>query len=105
VLPLTRGPIKVADASGFAGVELVVRGTGAYRLVIESYGIDGHDWFAAPFAAGEATATIRLPFDAFRSRDRNVALDLHTLRALRIELSGTTGGTASLEVGSIRFYR
>lgn len=105
VLPLTRGPIKLADASGFAGIEIAVRGTGDYRLVIESYGLDGSDWFAAPFAAGEKTATVRMPFGAFKSRDRNVALDLATLRALRIQLSGKTGGTASLEVGAIRFYR
>ena len=73
--------------------------------MIESYGLDGSDWFAAPFVAGEKTATVRLPFGTFKSRDRNVALDLATLRALRIQLSGKTGGTASLEVGAIRFYR
>lgn len=104
VLPLTRGPIKLADASDFAGIELEVKGAGDYRLVIESYGLGGSDWFAAPLVAGAAPKTIRLPFAGFRSRDRNVALDTSTLRALRIQLSGKTGGTAALEVGGIRFY-
>lgn len=105
VLPLTRGPIKLADASGFAGVELTVAGTGNYRLVIESYGLDGSQWFAAPFAAGKAETTLRLPFADFRSRSSTAALDLTQLRALRIQLSGKRLGTAALEVAAIRFYR
>jgi imidazolonepropionase-like amidohydrolase len=105
VVPLTRGPIKVADAHGFAGIEIAVRGSGDYRLVIESYGIDGKAWFAAPFSASERLATVRLPFATFRSSDEDARLDLSQLRALRVQLSGKSGGTASLEVGTIRFYR
>lgn len=105
VLPLTPGPIKLADARAFDGIELVVKGTGDYRLVIESYGLDGSEWLAAPFKPGKERATIRLPFEEFRSRRSNVALDLAKLRALRIQLSGKTGGTASLEVAAIRFYK
>lgn len=104
VLPLTRGPILVADASRFTGVELTAKGAGDYRLVLESYGIDGGDWFAAPFAAGDKATRIRLPFAAFASRDAGVRLDLAQLRALRIELSGATGGTAALELAEVRFY-
>lgn len=105
VLPLTKGPINVADARAFTGIELVVKGEGDYRMVIESYGLDGSEWFAAPFTPkGEAKA-IRLPFASFRSRDRDAVLDLAQLRALRVHLSGKTGGTAALEVDTIRFYR
>ncbi|MGX7926324.1 amidohydrolase family protein [Tsuneonella sp. HG094] len=105
VVPLTRGPIKIADATGFAGIELVVKGVGDYRMVIESYGLDGSDWFAAPFSPGDTEAKIRLPFAGFKSADDAARLDLSQLRALRVQLSGRTGGTASLEVGAIRFYR
>jgi len=105
VLPLTRGPIKVADARGFDGVEMTVRGAGDYRLVLESYGLDGADWFAAPFDAGAKARRLRLPFTAFTSRDTDARLDLGQLRALRVQLSGQTGGTASLELGPVRFYR
>jgi len=104
VLPLTRGPILVADASQFTGVELTAKGAGDYRLVLESYGIDGRDWFAAPFEAGAKATRIRLPFAGFKSRDAAEKLDLTKLRALRVQLSGETGGTATLELGEVRFY-
>jgi imidazolonepropionase-like amidohydrolase len=104
VLPLTRGPILVADASRFTGIELTATGPGDYRLVLESYGLDGREWFAAPFAAGDKPARIRLPFAAFTSRDATARLDLTQLRALRVQLSAATGATATLEVGEVRFY-
>jgi imidazolonepropionase-like amidohydrolase len=104
ILPLTKGPIFVADASRFSGVELKAKGNGAYRLVLESYGIDGHDWFASPFEAGGGTKAIRIPFAAFTSRNPSERLDLTQLRALRFQLLGQTGGTASLELGEVRFY-
>ncbi|MXO76032.1 amidohydrolase family protein [Altererythrobacter aerius] len=103
VLPLTRGAVTLADARAFDGVEMTVRGTGDYRLILESYGLDGGDWFAAPFSA--TSGTVRLPFKTFASRNADAALDLARLRALRVELTGETGGTASLEVGPVRFYR
>ena len=103
VLPLTRGPILVADASQFTGVELKARGAGDYRLVLESYGLDGRDWFAAPLKADEGTR-IRIPFAAFTSRSSEARLDLTQLRALRIQLSGKTGGTAMLELAEVGFY-
>ncbi len=104
ILPLTRGPIFVADASKFAGIELKAKGNGAYRLVLESYGMDGSDWFAAPFDAGDGTKVIRIPFATFASRNGAARLDLTQLHALRIQLLGQTGGTASLELGAVRFY-
>lgn len=105
VLPLTRGPILLADARGFDGIELRAKGEGEYRLVLDSYGLNGRDMFAAPFKAGSGARTVRLPFRAFASRTSGLALDLSQLRALRIELSGKTGGTASLELDDVRFYR
>lgn len=104
IVPLTKGPVFVADASRFTGVEIEAKGLGDYRLVLESYGIDGGDWFAAPFAAGKDQAGVRLPFSAFVSRNGAARLDLTQLRALRIQLLGTTGGTASLELAALRFY-
>lgn len=105
VLPLTRGPIKLADASAFTGVELELKGAGAYRVILESYGLEGSDWFAARFSMSEGETTFNLPFSSFRSANPAAVLNLTQLRALRIELSGKTGGTASLEVKAIRFYR
>lgn len=104
VLPLTRGTIHVADASKFSGIEIAGRGTGEYRLVIESYGLTGDAWFAAPFAPAGEGKPVRIPFEAFVSRDGSAKLDLTQLRAIRVMLRGESGGTASLEMGSVRFY-
>lgn len=105
VLPLTRGTIAVADASRFAGIELTARGEGRYRLVLEAYGQTAGEWFASPFAASGAPDTpMRIPFASFTSRDADARLDLTQMRALRVVLSGETGGSASLELGEVRFY-
>lgn len=104
VLPLTRGAIHVADASGFAGIEIAGQGTGSYRLVLESYGLTGDAWFSAPFTPGGAGRPQQIPFSAFTSRDPSATLDLKQLRAIRVMLRGESGKTASLELGSVRFY-
>ena len=93
ILPLTKGPIFVADASKFTGIELKAKGKGAYRLVLESYGIDNGDWFAAPFDAGDGSQAIRIPFVAFQSHNAHTQLDLTQLRALRVQL-----------LSAVRFY-
>ena len=78
-------------------------GSGDYRLVLESYGLTGDAWFSADFdpAGGKPQ---RIPFSAFASRDPAIRLDLTQLRAIRVMLRGETGRTASLELGSVRFY-
>lgn len=103
VLPLTRGTIHVADASRFEGLEIAGRGTGQYRLVLESYGLRNEAWFSAPFTPTGGRAQ-RIAFSAFTSRDPEAKLDLTQLRAIRVMLQGETGKTASLELGSLRFY-
>jgi imidazolonepropionase-like amidohydrolase len=104
ILPLTKGPVLVADASKFTGIELKAKGKGAYRVVLDSYGLDASEWFAAPFEAGNGAKSIRIPFAAFASRNAQARLDIAQLRALRIQLLGETGGTASLELAAVRFY-
>lgn len=104
VLPLTRGTIHVADASRFAGIEIAAAGSGDYRLVLESYGLTGDAWFAAPFTPAGSDKPLRIPFSAFVSRDPAARLDLTQLRAIRVMLRGQTGGQASLELGAVRFY-
>lgn len=104
VLPLTRGTIHVADASGFTGIELAGRGRGEYRLVLESYGLTGDRWFSVPFEPRGEDTPVRIPFSAFESRDDAATLDLTQLRAIRVMLRGESGGTAALELGTVRFY-
>jgi imidazolonepropionase-like amidohydrolase len=104
-LPLTRGAVELADASGFAGVAFEARGAGSYDLQLNSYGIHPRSWFRASFEADETRREIRLPFSAFASPLAGARLDPAKLRALLFRLEGEPGGRAWLELGNIRFYR
>jgi len=104
-LPLTRGAVQLADASGFAGIAFEARGSGRYALLIDSYGVRSRNRFRAGFEAGGTRREIRIPFSAFRSPGPEAILDLAALRALTIRLQGEPGGTAWLELGRLRFYR
>lgn len=104
-LPLTRGAVELADASGFSGIAFEARGAGTYELQLNSYAIHPRSWFRASFEAGEAPREIRLPFSAFASPLAGARLDPARLRALLFRLEGESGGGAWLELGNIRFYR
>jgi hypothetical protein len=104
VLPLTRGSIQLADARGFTGVALEVRGSGRYTLLLDSYGLQSRGRFRSSLEAGEARRELRLPFSAFRSPEPKAELDLAALRALIVRLEGEPGGNAWLELGKVRFY-
>ena len=104
VLPLTPGAVQLADARGFTGIALEVRGSGRYALLLDSFGIVPRGRFRARLEAGEALSEVRLPFSAFRSPEPDAGLDLSALRALAIRLEGEPGGSAWLELGKVRFY-
>lgn len=105
VLPLTPGPVHLADASGFEGIAFEARGSGRYALLLDSYGVDSRRMFRAAFRAGETTREVRIPFKEFRSSSEAARLDLARLRAVVIRLEGQPGGQETLELGNIRFYR
>jgi hypothetical protein len=104
-LPLTRGAVQLADASGFSGIVFEARGSGDYGLLLNSYAIHPRSWFRASFEAGEARREIRIPFTAFSSPLAEARLDPARLRALLFRLEGEPGGGAWLELGNVRFYR
>lgn len=103
VLPLTRGGIHLADASGFSGIAFEARGAGRYEMRLESYGIHPRGWFRAPFQVGEQTREIRIPFAALRGGEGET-LDLRKLRSVIVRLEGEPGGRAWLELDEVRFY-
>ena len=105
VLPLTPGAIQLADARGFAGIAFDARGAGRYALLLESYGIGSRESFRATFEAGATVREVRIPFSALRSASAEARLDLARLRSIAFRLEGEPGGTATLELGNIRFYR
>ncbi len=104
-LPLTRGAVQLADASGFSGVAFEARGAGDYVLLLNSYAIHPRSWFRASFEAGDTRREIRIPFSAFQSPLAEARLDPARLRALLFRLEGEPGGSAWLELGKVRFYR
>jgi imidazolonepropionase-like amidohydrolase len=104
-LPLTRGSVQLADASGFSGIAFEARGAGDYALLLNSYAIHPRSWFRAGFEAGEVRREIRIPFTAFQSPLAGARLDPARLRALLFRLEGEPGGGAWLELGNVRFYR
>jgi len=104
-LPLTRGAVQLADASGFSGLAFEARGAGDYVLELNSYGIHPRSWFRTSFEAGQTRREIRIPFSAFRSPLTGARLEPARLRALLFRLEGEPGGGAWLELGNIRFYR
>ncbi len=103
-LPLTRGSVQLADASGFSGIAFEARGTGDYALLLNSYAIHPRSWFRASFEAGETPREIRIPFSAFESPLAGARLNPARLRALLFRLEGEPGGGTWLELGKIRFY-
>lgn len=104
-LPLTRGAVQLADASGFSGIAFEARGAGDYALLLNSYGIHPRSWFRASFEAGAQAREIRIPFGAFESPLAAARLDPARLRALLFRLEGEPGGGQWLELGKVRFYR
>ncbi len=104
-LPLTRGSVQLADATGFSGIAFEARGAGDYVLLLNSYAIHPRNWFRASFEAGGSQREIRIPFSAFQSPLAEARLDPGRLRALLFRLEGEPGGGAWLELGKVRFYR
>ena len=104
VLPLTRGGVELADVSSYRGISFAVRGEGAYRLLLNSYGIDRADWHVAPFTGTAKWRTIRIPFTAFQSKSAGTAFPVRSFRALHFELAAKPGEDSWLEIDDVKFY-
>jgi len=104
VLPLTRGGVELADVSSYRGISFAVRGEGAYRLLLNSYGIDRADWYAAPFTGTAKWRTVRIPFTAFQSKSAGTAFPARSVRALHFELTAGAGEDSWLEIDDVKFY-
>jgi hypothetical protein len=103
-LPLTPGGIELADVSGYSGVEFEVRGEGAGRLIVQTYGVRAlADPWSADFAIASDWAKVRLPFAKLtrREADRWSGKDA---RVLGFELSGPAGSGVWFELDNVRLY-
>jgi hypothetical protein len=94
------------DASGYAGVRVVVRGNGEQYSVHLRTPDNIHPWqsYRAHFTAGRDWETIDLPFAAFAPYRLDVPLDISRLRRLGLVAIGRAF-FADLAVSELGFYR
>jgi hypothetical protein len=104
-IPLTPGAVELADVSRYHGVSFEARGEGAFRLLVNSYGVRAGDPLASPVAAVAAWRKIKIPFASLRRRAGGAApLHLRDWRALVFEIAGPAGSGAWLEIDNVGFY-
>jgi len=104
-IPLTPGEVELADVSRYHGVSFEARGEGAFRLLVNSYGVRTGDPFASPFAAATAWRKIKIPFASLRRRAGSAAVwNPRDLRALVFEIAGPAGSGAWLEIDNVGLY-
>jgi len=103
ILDLT--PSDVLDASGFAGVRLVVRGNDeAYNLHLKTTATT-RPWqsYRASFKTGPEWREVRLPFSAFSPHRVEPVLDVRRLRRLGVVAIGREM-RAEICVAEVAFY-
>lgn len=95
--PLSRGGVQPMDVSGFSGVQMQVRGDGAYSLGFD--GVAGR--WTQPFTAGPEWRTVKLPFSALAGRNPWTGGDV---TSLSVTASRKAGEKVWLEVDNLTFY-
>jgi len=99
-------PGQTLDASGHAGVRLVVRGNGEHYGVHLRTPDNVRPWqsYRARFTAGADVRTIELPFDVFEPHRLEAPLDIGRLRRIGLVAIGRAF-RADLAVFEIGFFR
>ncbi len=103
-LPLTAGGIDLADVSPYQGISFMARGHCDCRVVMDSYNIRSHDFFAAPFNTSGMWTTVKVPFASLHARSAKEKWDPRAIRIVTFEVSGTPGSKAWLELDTVEFY-
>ena len=98
--------VDTVDASGYAGVRLVVRGNGEQYSVHLRTPDAVRPWqsYRAQFIAGPDWRTVDLPFDSFEPYRLSAALDTHRLRRIGLVAIGRAF-QADLMVSRVSLYR
>jgi imidazolonepropionase-like amidohydrolase len=104
-IPLTAGEVELADVSRYQGVRFEARGEGAFRLLVNSYGVRINDPFAAPFPASTEWQKLEIPFASLRRKAPGAEpWNPRDLRALAFEIAGPAGSGEWLEIDNVGFY-
>ena len=103
--PLTPGAIEPADLSGYAGVQLEIRGEADCRLVVNAYANRTiADPWVAKLPVSNEWRTVRVPFSDLQRRAGGV-WEARDARALMVELGGSPRSGVWLEIDNVRLYR
>lgn len=106
VAPLSRGTMRLSDASAYQGIQFDVRGEGDYRILIQSLESRDGFYFSASFQAGAEWKKLSVPFTAFQKQEQAYAASrAKDLQAISFELSGSAGEKKWLELDNVKFYR
>ncbi len=104
LVPLSRGSVTPVDARRFAGVQLDLRGSGTYDVVINTL---AGEW-TAKVEASQAWSQVRLPFSAFSAKRSRDGLGRSWRGDDLLEVGVVTqreGGSAAWgEIDNLRFY-
>ena len=96
-LPLSRGAIQPVDIRRFTGVQIDVRGQGAYSVEFDAI---GGSWNQA-ISANEQWRTIKVPFAALQGRSAWTGDDI---TALQITATRPAGQKVWFEIDNVTFY-
>jgi imidazolonepropionase-like amidohydrolase len=103
--PLTPGAIDLADLTQYSGLSFDARGEGAYRLIVNTYGLRVPDPYNAPFAVTAGWQTIRIPFASLQRRAPDAGpWARNDARSLLFELAAPAGAAAWLELDNVKLY-
>jgi len=103
--PLTPGAVEPADLTQYTGVSFDARGEGAYRLIVNTYGLRVPDPYNAPFSATADWQTIRIPFASLQRRAPDAGpWARNDARALLFEIAASAGAGAWLELDNVKLY-
>ena len=103
-LPLTPGGVDLADVSMYRGISFIARGHCECRIVMASYNIRNHAFFAAPFNVSGDWTTVMLPFSSLHSASVKEKWDARSMRLADFEVSGPAGSKAWIELDKVEFY-
>ena len=95
--PLSRAGLRPMDVRGFSGVQVQVRGDGAYVLGFEG---TGGRW-SQDFTAGPDWKTVKLPFSALTGRTTWTGDDV---TSLSLTATRKAGEKVWLEIDNLTFY-
>jgi hypothetical protein len=103
--PLTPGAVELADLTQYTGLSFDARGEGAYRLIVNTYGVRIPDPYSAPFALTAGWQTIRIPFAGLQRRASDAGpWARNDARSLLFELAAPAGAGAWLELDNVKLY-